>query len=171
MSDTRLYRESITLGLAFVEAFADWQNPTAAELNNTDLVKNITCALNEDGTTFNLADSDTDDTITFCESAGSVSPTRTNVEVVYEAERSEDPTASNQANEAFGLMAFPDIEYYAILRVGHDSDVPFAVGQRVSLVRVGTDLPVDVMGGNENIRIQQNFLAKGDINWNYEVAA
>lgn len=170
MSDVRLYRENIFLGLAMPEAFANWQAPTAAELNGP-LVYGITCALNEDGTTFNLADSDTDDTITFCQTAGSVTPTRQNAEVVYEAERSENPTASNQANTAFGLLAFPDIEYFAILRVGKDSDVAFAVGDRVSLVRVATDYPVDVVGNNENVRLSNTFLQKGDINWNYEVAS
>lgn len=170
MADTRLYRENVLLGLAFPEAFANWQAPTAAELNSA-LVENITCALNEDGTTFNLADSDTDDTITFCQTAGSVTPTRQNAEVVYEAERSDDPLATNQANTAFGLLAFPDIEYFAVLRVGKDSDVAFAIGDRVSLVRVATDYPVDVVGNNENVRLSNTFLQKGDINWNYEVAS
>ena len=170
MADTRLYRENITLALAFPEAFADWEAPTAAELNGV-LVKNITCALNEDGTTFDLGDSDTDDTITFCQSAGSVSPTFYNPEIVYEAERSLNPTASNTANTAFGLLAFPDTEYFAILRVGKDSDVAFAAGDRVSLVRVSTDLPVDVAGSGENIRLSSALLNKGDVNWNYEVAA
>lgn len=170
MADTRLYRENVTLALAFPEAFADWEAPTAAELNSA-LVYNITCALNEDGTTFDLGDSDTDDTITFCQAAGSVSPTFYNPEVVYEAERSTLPTATNQANTAFGLLAFPDVEYFAILRVGKDSDVAFAVGDRVSLVRAATDLPVDVAGNGENVRLQQNFLNKGDVNWGFEVAA
>lgn len=170
MADTRLYRENITLALAFPEAFADWEAPTAAELNSA-LVVNITCALNEDGTTFDLGDSDTDDTITFCQSAGSVSPTFYNPEVVYESERSLNPTASNTANTAFGLLAFPDIEYFAILRVGKDSDVAFATGDRVSLVRVSTDLPVDVAGSGENVRLSSALLNKGDVNWNYEVAA
>jgi hypothetical protein len=170
MSDTRLYREAVTLAVAFPEAFADWEAPTAAELNSA-LVIGLTCALNEDGTTFDLADSDTDDTITFCQAAGSVTPTYFNAEVVFEAERSQDPTASNQANEAFGLLAFPDIEYFAIQRIGPESDVAFAIGDRVSLVRVATDLPVDVAGQGENIRLAQNFLFKGDINWNFEVVA
>jgi len=170
MADTRLYRENVFMGLAFPEAFADWQAPTAAELNGP-LVFDITCALNEDGSSFNLADSDTDDTLTFCQSAGSVTPTRQNAEVVYEAERSTDPIDSNVANTAFGLLAFPDIEYFAVLRIGEASDTPFAVGDRVSLVRVATDYPVDVIGSTENVRLQQNFLAKSDINWGFEVAA
>jgi hypothetical protein len=49
MTNTRLYRENVTFALALPEAFADWEAPTAAELNGT-LVYDITCALNEDGT-------------------------------------------------------------------------------------------------------------------------
>ena len=160
MSDTRLYRENIFLGLAFVEAFADWQAPTAAELNGA-LVEDLTCALNEDGTTFDLGDSDTDDSLSFCQVAGAVSPTFMNPEVVYEAFRSKDATDDNVANTAFGLLAFPDVEYFAILRVGKDSDVAFAVGDRVSLVRVSTDYPVDVAGAGENIRLSNTLLSKG----------
>lgn len=171
MSNVRLYRENVTLALALPEAFADWEAPTAAELNNSDLVFNITCALNEDGTTFDLADSDTDDSLSFCQAAGSISPTLFNAEVVFEAFRSMDPMVSNTANEAFGLMAFPDVEYFAIQRIGKESDVNFAAGDRVSMVRVKTDFPVDVAGGGENIRIQNNFLFQGDINWNYEVVS
>lgn len=171
MSNVRLFRENTTFLLALPEAFADWEAPTAAELNNSDLVFNITCALNEDGTTFNLADSDTDDSLSFCQAAGTITPTLYNAEVVYEAFRSLDPTAANTANTAFGLMAFPDVEYFAILRVGEESDVNFSDGDRISMVRVKTDFPVDVAGAGENIRIQNNFLFQGDINWNYEVGA
>jgi hypothetical protein len=171
LSNVRLYRENVTLALALPEAFADWEAPTAAELNNSDLVFNITCALNEDGTTFNLADSDTDDSLSFCQAAGSISPTLFNAEVVFEAFRSLDPTNANTANEAFGLMAFPDVEYFAIQRIGKESDVNFAIGDRVSMVRVKTDFPVDVAGAGENIRIQNNFLFQGDINWNFEVVS
>jgi hypothetical protein len=171
LSNVRLFRENTTFLLALPEAFADWENPTAAELNNSDLVFNITCALNEDGTTFDLADSDTDDSLSFCQAAGTITPTLFNAEVVYEAFRSMDPTNDNTANTAFGLMAFPDVEYFAILRVGEESDVNFTTGDRVSMVRVKTDFPVDVAGAGENIRIQNNFLFQGDINWNYEVTS
>jgi len=158
------------MGVAHPEAFSNWRTPTAAELNS-NLVHVLSCALNEDGTSFNLTDSDTDDTLTFCQEAGVVTPTRQNAEVIFEAERSDDPLAVNTANEAFGLLAFPDIEYFAFLRIGKDSDAPFAIGDRVSLIRVATDYPVDVVGSGENVRLQQNFLFKSDILWRYEVAA
>lgn len=170
MADTRLYRENITFLLALPEAFANWEAPTAAELNGS-LVYEITCALSEDGTTFDLGDSDTDDSLSFCQRAGAQSPTFYNPEVVYEAFRSENPTQVNVANTAFGLLAFPDIEYFAILRVGKDSDQPFAIGDRVSMVRASTDLPVDVAGAGENVRLSNSLLNKGDLTWNYEVAA
>lgn len=170
MTNTRLYRENVTFALALPEAFADWEAPTAAELNGT-LVYNITCALNEDGTSFDLGDSDTDDSLSFCQAAGAVSPTYYNPSVTFEAFRSEDPTDDNTANTAFGLMAFPDVEYFAILRVNGAPDASFAVGDRVSIVRVKTDNPADVIAAGENIRISNAFLAQGDVNWNYEVAA
>jgi hypothetical protein len=170
MTNTRLYRENVTIALALPEAFADWEAPTAAELNGA-LVFNITCALNEDGTTFDLGDSDTDGSLSFCQAAGSVSPTFYNPSVTLEAFRSDDATASDMANEAFGLLAFPDIEYFAVLRVVGEPDAVFATGNRVSLVRVKTDYPVDTAGAGENIRISNSMLSQGDVNWNYEIAA
>lgn len=170
MTNTRLYRENVTIALVLPEAFADWETPTVAELNGA-LSYNITCALNEDGTTFDLGDSDTDASLSFCQAAGAVSPTYYNPSVTLEAFRSDDGVDVNTANTAFGLMAFPDIEYFAVLRVNGSSDEAFAIGEHVSLVRVKTDFPVDVAGAGENIRISNAMLSQGDVNWNYEIAA
>ena len=74
-------------------------------------------------------------------------------------------------NEAFDLLAWPDIEYIAILRVGKDSDAPFAAGQKIKMVAVKTDWGTDVLGSGENTRIMQSFLPNDFVNWNYEVAA
>jgi len=171
MALTRLYRENVTFLLAHPEAFADATTPTAAELNNTDLVFNITCALNEDGTEFTLGDSDTDDTITFCDKAGVSTPTFYNPAVVFEAFRDADIEAAGVFNEAFDLLAFPDIEYIAVLRVGERSDTAFAAGDRIKMVGVKTDYGTDVVGSGENIRIMQTFLNNDFVNWNYEVAS
>jgi hypothetical protein len=169
MANVRMYRDNITFCLAYPEAFADRTAPTAAELNDTDLVKNITCALNEDGTTFTLGDSDTDDSVTFCDAGNVSTPTFFNPEVVMEAFRDADTSATGVFNEAFGLLAFPDIEYIAILRVGKDSDTAFAVGDRVKMVGVKTDFGIDINGNGENQRISQSFLNNDFVNWNYEV--
>ena len=171
MANTRLYRENITFLLAHPEAFADRTAPTAAELNNADLVHNITCALNEAGTEFTLGDSDTDTTLTFCSKAGISTPTFYNPTVKMEAFRDANVTAEGVFNEAFDLLAFPDIEYIAILRIGGKSNDVFAAGQVVKMVGVKTDYGTDVVGNGENIRITQAFLNNDFVNWNYEVAA
>jgi hypothetical protein len=171
MANVRLFRENITFCLARPEAFADRTAPTAAELNDTDLVHNITCALNEDGTTFTLGDSDTDDSLTFCDAGNVSTPTFFNPEVVFEAFRDADTSASGIFNEAFDLLAFPDVEYIAILRVGKDSDTAFAVGDRIKMVGVKTDFGIDIAGNGENVRINQAFLNNDFVNWNYEVTS
>ena len=171
MANVRLDRENITFLLAHPEAFADRTVPTAAELNNTDLVHNITCALNEDGTEFTLGDSDTDDSLTFCSKAGVSTPTFYNPTVVMEAFRDANKSANGVFNEAFNLLAFPDVEYIAILRVGQDSDTAFAAGDKIKMVGVKTDFGTDVVASGENVRINQAFLNNDFVNWNYEVAS
>jgi hypothetical protein len=170
MANTRLYRENITFLLAHPEAFADRTAPTAAEMNNNALVHNITCALNEDGTEFTLGDSDTDDSLTFCSKAGVSTPTFYNPTVTMEAFRDADVNANGVFNLAFDLLAFPDIEYIAILRVGKDSDATFVSGDRIKMVGVKTDYGTDVAASGENIRINQAFLNNDFVNWNSEVA-
>ncbi len=170
MANTRMYRANVTLCLAHPEAFADRTAPTAAELNSA-LVKNITCALNEDGTTFTLGDSDTDDSLTFCDEGNLSTPTFYNPEVVFEAFRDADTAAAGEFNEALDLIAFPDIEYIAIQRIGQDSDTNFASGDRIKMVGVKTDFGIDVVGNGENQRISQSFLNNDFVNWNYEVAS
>lgn len=178
MANTRMFRNNVTFLLARPEAFADRTAPTAAELNdwfdgsNPDgLVHNITCALNEDGTTFTLGDSDTDDSLTFCDAGNVSTPTFFNPEITMEAFRDADTSANGDFNEAFDLLAFPDVEYIAIMRAGGDSSVPFAIGDRVKMVGVRTDFGIDVNGNAENQRISQSFFNNDFVNWNYEVAA
>lgn len=172
MANERLYRENITFLLAEPEAFADRENPKVAELNATNgLVFNITCALWEDDTEFTLGDPDTDEGLTFCSSAGEQTPTFDQPTVVFSALRDKDRTANGVFNGAFERLAFPDGEYIAILRVGKDSDVAFAVNDRLKMVAVKTDNPVDLVGNGDNARIQQNFLQNGWVNWNRTVTA
>lgn len=171
MANERLYRESIYFGLAEPEAFADRNEPTAAELNNATLVYNVTCALWEDETEFTLGDPDTDDGLTFCSKAGISTPTLDNPTVVFSALRDADRTATGVFNGTFERLAWRKREYIAILRIGKDSDVAFASGDKVKLVHVSTGDPVDVVASGENARITQNFLNKGWVNWNYTLTA
>lgn len=165
MANDRLYRESIRFDLAAPEAFANPADPQLSELNNPDLVWNITCALDEDGTEFTLGDPDTDDSLSFCDAAGNQTATFKNPTVVFSAYRDEDRTANGVMNLAQALLAFPDVPYIAILRVGHDSDVAYDSGQRINMVGVNTDLPVSVEESGGNARLQNSFLNTGFVNW------
>lgn len=171
MALDRLYRTNIYFGLAYPEAFVDPSAPTAAELNNTVLVKDITCALWEDSTEFTLGDPDTDDGLTFCDAAGSVTTTTQNPSVVFATLRDEDRVAAGLYNLAFDHLAFPDVPYYAILRVGKPNTTPFAIGHSVRLVRVRTDLPADEVDAGSNALLVQNFMNDGFVNWNYRIEA
>lgn len=176
MANERLFNPATRFLVAFPEAFEDWQNPTADELNaNPDndpsgLIFELTCALNQDGTTFDLGDSDTDDSLTFCQVAGAVNPTTLNPEIVYEFERSKDPLAVNTANLAFSLFAWKGVEMFGILSVGEEPRTAFDVGDRVKMARFAIDYPTDTIGTGENVRLSQTTAARGDVNWNYEIA-
>lgn len=170
MANSRLFRGTVKHALAFPEAFANWQTPTAAELNG-NLVTDITCALVETSTKFELGNSSTDNTLTFCSTAGSQTLTFYNPTVAYEFNMAANPTAANQANTAYGLLGFPDIEYLAILRVGKDPASAYAIGDVVSLIRIATDWPSVNAATGKNITLTQAALQRGDILWRYTVAA
>lgn len=164
-------------------AFADWENPTVAELNANPtndpngLIFNLTCALNTDGTQFDLGDPEMDDSLTFCQRAGEETEISKTPEIVFEAERSRtpwlvsDPASLDTANLAFSLLAWRGVEYFALMSVGKGPDEPFAVDDRIKMAQVATDHGLDVTGSGENIRLQQNFASRGNVNWNYRLTA
>jgi hypothetical protein len=166
-----MYRPDVFLGLAYLEAFANYATPTAAELNNATYVKDLTCALWEDGTEFTLGDSDTDTGLTFCSNAGDTSLTTRNATVTFKSLRDKDRVAAGVFNLAFDHLAFPDIDFYAIQRLGKPNTTAFAIGDRVRLVQVKTDNPQDILAADSSVMIQQNFSLNNAINWNYTVAA
>jgi hypothetical protein len=185
MANDRIYRENITFLLCEPEAFANRLAPTAAELNGGSLgwwnygtgtgagslVHNVTCALNEDGTEFTLGDSDTDDTLTFCDKAGVSTPTLYNPTVVFESFVDADKNGSGEFSELTEMIKFPNIEYIVILRIGKKSNEAIAVGDIIKMVAVKTDYGIDVMVSGENVRMNQAFLANDFLNWNYKVVA
>jgi hypothetical protein len=182
MANDRLYRENITLLLCYPEAFATRAAPKASELNaqwdyttnSQKLVHNITAALNEDGTEFTLGDSDLDESITFADKANNASPTFYNPTVTFEAFRDADKDSSaagrGKFNEAYNLLAYPGIEFIAVMRVGKKHTDAFAVDDVIKMVAVKTDVGLDVGGSGENLRISQSFLANDFVNWNFKVA-
>ena len=171
MALERLYRENTYFGLAYREAFADPENPTVAELNNLNLVKNVTCALWEEDTEFTLGDSDTDDGLTFCSKAGETTPTFFNPTVVFGALVDKDRHATGVFNLARDHITHPDIPFYAVHRIGERSDTLFALGQKVHVVAVKTDNAIPTGGSGENARLVQNFLQDDFTNWGYSLVA
>lgn len=173
--------------LAHSLAFANWQTPTVAELNANPtndpngLIFNITCAVNQDGTTFNLDDPDLDDSLSFCQESGSSESMALNPDVTLEIFRSDAPWTNaasatsgagfNSANLAFTLLAWRGVEYFALMSVGKADDAPFAVGDRIKMAEIATDYGVDVLASGENIRMSQDTARRSRVNWNYKVAA
>jgi hypothetical protein len=170
MSNDRLYRPNIYYALAELESFANPSAPTTTELNSTNgLIFNITCALDEGNTDFNLGVSDVDSSFTFCSVGASSTPTLYNPTVKFTALLDKDRTAVGVFNGARDRMAYHDENYFAIERVGKASDQPFAVGDRVSLIKVKTDNPVWIVGSKANASIQQSFLANNFVNFGYKL--
>lgn len=165
MPNDRVYRENIRIDVAYPEAFANFATPTPAELNNATLVKNITCALDEDGTEISLGDPDTDDSLSFCDAAGNQTATFKNPSVTLVAYRDEDRAATGVYDVAFQHLAFPDVPLITILRVGYDSDLAYATAQRINMVGGKTDLPVPLEESGANARISNTLLADGTVNW------
>lgn len=174
MANERLYAPATRFWLAAPNAFADWRTPTTAEFTagiSAGIIVDITCALNQDGTEFSKDDSDTDDSLSFCQVAGAENPTFHNATVVLEAFRSRDEMDANTATTAFEWLAWPDIEYWAIQSIGETPGTTLGVNDRLNMALVKTDLPVDVYGSGENIRISNSTLFQGSLNWNYRVAS
>lgn len=183
MANERLFGPKTRIGLASVFHFADWQKPTAAELNENptnDLTGSkwdLSCALDLDNTTFDLGESESDDELSFCQWAGSSEATEYNPEISYTAFMSKkrylvaDPATRDQANTAFALMFSRGVEYYAWMSRGKEPGEPFAIGDRVSLVRIVTDYAVPEIGTGSNAKLNSAFGFRSEILWNYKIEA
>lgn len=181
MALERLQGRQYRFALAHPLAFADWRNPTSAELNaNPDndphgLIFNITCALDTDGTQFDLADPEMNDSTSFCQEATDQDPMSDNVEIALqifratEEMRTQDPTKWNTSHLAFTLLAWRGVEYFAIMSVGEEFDSDYAAGDILKMAKVATDWGTDVIGTGEDVRMLANPAFRGSINWNYEV--
>lgn len=183
LKDDEVYR----LYLASPLAFANWKTPTTAELNANPtndpngLIFNLTCALNTDGTTFDLDNPELNDTLTFCQSAGDGDVLTRSATIVYEIERSKDrwddasSTSAgdgyNTANLALSLLAWRGIDYFAIMSVGKGPDALFAVNDRIKMAEVSTDWGVDVSDTGANLRMSQTFAKRSNLLWGYKLVA
>lgn len=186
MANERLYNKPKPVTrfiLASRRAFADWQNPTVAEMNANPtndpngLIWNLTCAIAQDDTTHDLGESETDEELSFCQVAGAVNPTTKTADIQWTIFRDQnpwvvsDPATESVANLAFSLLAWRGIEYFAIASVGKAYDQPFAEGDRLKMAGVATDYITDVVASGETVKGTQAFLSRGDLLWNYKLPA
>lgn len=173
MSNDRLLRPNVGYYLAHPENFANFDinaTATSAELN-TAFVYDITCALTEADSSFILDNSDTDTELTFCSVGNETVATTKKAAVTLSFLRDASNSNATVFNMARDLMLYPDVDYVAIKRVGYSATTPFAAGQDVSMIRVATDLLVDTIGDNANVRGTQNMIVTGNINFNYTLVA
>lgn len=187
MALARLQKDDVyRLGLASPRAFADWTQPTTAELNTfaknpSGLGWNLTCAINQDNSQFDLDDPEFDESLTFCQVAGTQTRMTENATVVFDVAMAEQRWLNagstittdgfNTSTLAQSLLAWRGVEYYAWLSIGKDPEATFAVGDRISMIRVATDYAVPQVGTGSMVSLTQSFAFKGDIIWNYTIAS
>ncbi len=171
--------------LASKLAFADFANPTTAELNANasnapdGLIWNLTCAVDQDNSQFDLDDPALDESLTFCQVAGDSSVQSRSATVVLginmAKERWTDGTSVlaadgfNTSTLAQSLLAWRGVDYYVIMSVGKANDVAWAVNDRIKMAEISTDHVVPNMGTGNNVVLVQTPAKRTDLNWNYKV--
>lgn len=163
-----MLRGHVTIWAAYPEAFENAAEPTAEELNNEDLVFNISCAI-EDSYTLNMTGSDTDDSISICDIGDVQTPTFHNYEASLDGFRDEDVSFDGVYNLFFNLFNGLDRPYILIKRIGPNNVDEAEPGQTVSLYEVVTDNPIDIIGDNEMIRLGARFKPTGNLNVNVDL--
>lgn len=179
MPYARLTRPNQTWAIALDSAFANFAAPTLTELNDRRFVHFISCALTEDGTNLVMADSETDDTLTFCSKGNEVTPTLYNVTSQLTWLKDANTGGSGSTvdltslyNKVTAMLGAPDIPYWIISRTGPNAsqDINFAAGHRIKMARFLTDYPVDVLEQNSPVRGSNTPVFVGDVNWGYTLS-
>lgn len=168
-------RSSQSWALAYDAAFVNPIAPTVAELNDTRFVHFISCALVEDGTEIVLGDSETDDTITFCDIGSNVTLTQNNItaSLTWLVDANTGGSGStvdltSLYNKVTAMLDYPDVPYYLISRTGAQGsqDIAFATGQVIKLAKFQTDVPTLVLDNNAPVKKAQQLLYQGVSAWN-----
>lgn len=171
-----LRRNSVTWKWFDVAAFANLLAPTVAELNtaNENLGLDITCALDEEGTSFTLGSSDTDDRLSFCDGVGVARPTSINPELTLALYRDKDRAATGVFNKALDRFKHVDQTFVLVQRVGPQDSGPrdgvaakaFATTDLIRVARFVTDYPVDTLGNEDPAMITVVPFEDGALLWN-----
>lgn len=178
MSVDKLLRANVQILAAYPEAVADWEAPTAAELNNQfawgtnegAMVFNISCAISDDYTAGQEA-SETDDTLTICDIGNNSTLTFKNYSVSLDGMRDRDYTAEGVFNLFFNLFKGQDRPFYIIVRVGKMNDAPYLTdgSDIISIYGIDTDNPTDGVEDNSLMYLGARFKTTGEINTFYGV--
>lgn len=194
MSLKRLQRDEVYRWyLASPLAFADWENPTIAEMNANPtndpngLIWNLSCAIDQDGSQFDLDEPDADDSLTFCQSAGNQETMEYSATIVHaiqmakerwtdasslvEVDTETNKNKFNTSTLAQSLLTWRGVDYFAILSVGEDVDAPFAAGHRIKMAEVSTDYAIPTGGTGEMYTLVQTHAKRSRINWNFALSA
>lgn len=174
-----MLRGNLKVVLAYPEAFADATAPTSTELNNffaygtgeNGMVFDISCAIVDDGYTFNLTESETDDTRTICQIGQVQNPTFQTYEVSLDCLRDKSVTDNGVFNLAWDQLKGVDRPYWVISRTGVAQAEPFAAGQDIKMLGVTTDNPVEIVEDNSLVKFGARFKNTGELLWNYRLTA
>lgn len=178
-----LRRNSVTWVAYDMAAFADIAAPTLAELNTTNpaLKLDITCALDEDGTSFTLGSSDMDERLSFCDGVGTSRPSGINPEAALAFFRDEDRDATGVFNAALDWFKHEDFDFILLLRVGPQDSGPTGTAggelakafEATDDLRWGTfrtDYPIDTLADGDPALLTITPLPAGFIAWNQRAA-
>ena len=141
-------------------------NPASPSAGALTEARNVSCAI-VSGFTLNPTDSDTDGTTSICNTANVATPTFYNYEGNFtffrQAEGADmDETAAYA--RAFEFFKHPDADGYLVRRLGMRNTVPPAAGQEVSVFKVSSDYPQDVVPeDNGAIQMTVPFLPQGKL--------
>ena len=178
-TNVKMLRGNLKVVIAYPEAFANPATPTSTELNNLfvygtkedAMVFDISCAIVDDGYTFNLTESEVDDTRTICQIGQVQNPTFQTYEVSLDCLRDKSVTDNGVFNLAWDQLKGVDRPYWVISRTGVAQADNFAAGQDIKMLGVTTDNPVDLAEDNALVKFGARFKNTGELNWNHRLQA
>jgi hypothetical protein len=170
MPSNKVLRGSVSIWVARPEAFANPALPTTAEMTNTTYVKDISCAV-EDSYTLNLTDSDTDDSLSVCDTGQSQTPTSANYEASLDIFADENPTAAGVFNTARDLFRKKGNDYYLIKRLNIAQGTSVAIGHVLYIYKVRTDNMQLIAERGEAVKYGARFKPQGEVYSDVAVAA
>lgn len=168
MASKKLLSPSVTIWFIPASGVANYLAPTTTEINAGT---NLSCAI-VTGYTLNATDSDTDGVKTICDNSNVKTPTYDNYEANMSFLRSDLSVTTAVYAAAFTLFKQAGAKGYFVRRIGKANTATAAVGDIVSVFLVESDWPATVESDNGGpIQIKVPFLAQGQMNLNYSLAA